>query len=86
MAILSNKKPVLLALALLAVMLLLVLFMVTYQSKSSGEVGSTQAVLAEDEVVFKADISKTPLLPILNGSPMMRTLSTPHLRQKMGER
>jgi microcin C transport system substrate-binding protein len=60
MAILSNKKPFLLALALLAVMLLLVVFMVAYQGKSSVEVGSTQASLAEDEVVFKADISKTP--------------------------
>ena len=60
MAILSNKKPFLLALALLAVMLLLVVFMVAYQGKSSGEVGATQAGLAEDEVIFKADISKTP--------------------------
>ncbi|MBC8461787.1 MAG: ABC transporter substrate-binding protein [Deltaproteobacteria bacterium] len=41
-------------------MLLLVVFMVAYQDKSSGEVGSIQASLAEDEVVFKADISKTP--------------------------
>ncbi len=60
MAITSKAKPFLLALALLAVMLLLVVFMVAYQDKSSGEVGSIQASLAEDEVVFKADISKTP--------------------------
>jgi len=60
MAITSKAKPFLLVLALLAVMLLLVVFMVAYQDKSSGEVGSIQASLAEDEVVFKADISKTP--------------------------
>ena len=65
MAITSKEKSFLLAFALFAVMLLLVVFMVAYQGKSSGEVGSTQASLAEDEVVFKADISKTPLPPDL---------------------
>ena len=65
MAITSKEKSFLLALALLAVMLLLVVFMVAYQGKSSGEVGSTQASLSEDEVIFKADISKTPLPPDL---------------------
>ena len=60
MAITSKEKLFLLALTLLAVMFLLVVFMVAYQDKNSGEVGSIQASLAEDEVVFKADISKTP--------------------------
>jgi len=61
MALTSKEKTFLLALALFAVMLLLIVFMVAYQGKNSGEVGSTQANLAEDEVIFKADISKTQL-------------------------
>ena len=61
MAITYKEKYFLLVLALLAVMLLLIVFMVAYQSKSSEEVGSTQANLADDEVIFKADISKTQL-------------------------
>ena len=61
MATTSKEKPFLLAIALVAMMFLLVVFMVAYQSKSSGEVGSTQASLAENRVIFKADISETTL-------------------------
>ena len=61
MAITSKEKSFLIAFALLAVMLLLVAFMVAYQGKRSGEAGSTQRNLAENEVIFKENISKTPL-------------------------
>lgn len=61
MAITVRKKTFLLALVLFATMLLLVVFMVAYQSKSSSGIGSTQTNFAEDEVIFKAKISKTPL-------------------------
>lgn len=61
MALTSKEKTFLLVLVLFAVMLLLIVFMVAYQGKSSEEVGSTQANLAEGEVIFKADISKTQL-------------------------
>jgi len=61
MAITSKEKIILLSLALITVMLLLVVFMVAYQGTSSGEVGSAQASLTKDEVIFKADFSKTPL-------------------------
>jgi microcin C transport system substrate-binding protein len=61
MAITSKLKSFFLSFALLTVMLLLVVFMVAYQGKSSGEIESTQANLAKNEVIFKAKISRTPL-------------------------
>ena len=61
MAITVREKILLLSLFLFATMLLLVVFMVAYQSKSSSGIASTQKNFAEDEVIFKAKISKTPL-------------------------
>jgi len=59
-SVISNKKLFLLALALVAMMILPIYFMVAYQDKGSENAGLTQTGAEKGKVVFKSDISKTP--------------------------